>query len=155
MFSHSLSNTGRAFREGLPYPYISIFTSCSKHVITTELRNETSSIASRAPEETSARSPAEGVCSVSALEAVVGMGRDPMGMLDPGELALARPRGTLSLPLMRVPAREGSQRENQSRFLVFHVFKGKPWAGTWTQTCWHLQRQMTSTKPFASFPVYS
>ena len=37
MFSHSLSNTGRAFREGLPYPYVSIFTSCSKHVITTEL----------------------------------------------------------------------------------------------------------------------
>lgn len=40
-------------------------------------------------------SPAKGVCSVLALEAVVGMGRDPMGMLDPGVLA---PRLALGKP---------------------------------------------------------
>lgn len=42
------------------------------------LRNETPGIASRTPEESSATSPTKGVCSVSALEAVVGMGRDPL-----------------------------------------------------------------------------
>lgn len=89
MFSHSLSSPGRALGEGLPYPYISIFTPCSKHVITTELRNETSGIASRTPQETSATSPAKGVCSMLALEAVVGVGRDLTGMLNPGELGPA------------------------------------------------------------------
>jgi len=46
-------------------------------------------MASRTPEESSATSPAKGVCSVSALEVVVGMGWDLMGMLDPGSVFLA------------------------------------------------------------------
>lgn len=44
-------------------------------------------IASCTPEEASATSPARGVCSMSALEAVVGMGWDGVGMLKPGDLA--------------------------------------------------------------------
>lgn len=36
MLSHFLSNTVWAFRERLSYPYISIFTTCSKRVITTK-----------------------------------------------------------------------------------------------------------------------
>lgn len=54
---------------------------------------------------------------------------------------LSWPRGSLSLslPPLWLPVWEGSQCENQSLFLVFHVLKGKPWATTWTQAYWHLQ----------------
>lgn len=70
-------------------------------------------------------------------------GRDgiPRGCSTQGNLLLAWPRRTLSLPLprLRLPAREGSRCGNRSQFLVFHALEEKPWAGTWTQTYWHLQ----------------
>lgn len=142
LFSHSLSNTGQ---EGLSHPYISIFMSCSKHVITTELSWACWGMKLWALPLAHQRKPVPpaqpgGFAACQPWKqwwVWDGMG---WGCSSQGTLLIAQPQGSLSLPLLWLPflEQEELESENQSWSLVFHALKGKLQAGTWTQTLWHL-----------------